>query len=69
MPDKKIIAERLKALRLAKGKTGEEVANALGITQSAWAMYEAGERIPRDEIKVKISKYFKKSVTAIFFTE
>lgn len=67
--DKAKIAERLKTLRASKGKTGEEVAKALGITQSAWAMYEAGERIPRDEIKIKIAKYFKKSVTSIFFTE
>ncbi|MCH4205165.1 MAG: hypothetical protein LKF53_02075 [Solobacterium sp.] len=32
-------------------------------------MYETGKRVPRDEIKMKISKYYKKSVGSIFFEE
>ena len=31
-------------------------------------MYEIGKRIPCDEIKIKISKYYKKSVQYIFLT-
>ena len=46
----------------------EDIANGLGITKSAWAMYERGERIPRDEIKVRIANYFKRTVEEIFFT-
>lgn len=55
----------LRALRA--NKTQEEIANSLGITKSSWAMYERGERNPRDEIKVKIASFFGKSVQDIFF--
>lgn len=61
------IGKRLAELR--GKKTQEEVASALGISTSTLSMYECGERIPRDTIKVKIAKYYKKSVQAIFFTE
>lgn len=55
-------------LREIRGeKSVEEVAKALGITQQAVYMYERGERIPRDEIKIRIAKYFGKSVAEIFY--
>lgn len=56
----------LKELR--GNKTQEEVAKDLGITKSSWAMYEREQRIPRDEIKVHIAKYFSKTVQEIFFS-
>lgn len=49
-------------------RTQEEVANAIGITKSAWAMYERGERRPRDEVKVMIADYFNRSVQEIFYS-
>lgn len=58
-------SQRLRALR--GSDTQDEVAKKLGITKSAWAMYERGERVPRDEIKVKIAAYFCKTVQEIFF--
>lgn len=61
----KAIGRRLTELR--GNKTQEEVALALGISKSALSMYENGSRIPRDEIKLKISNYYKKSVKYIFF--
>lgn len=67
--DSEKIASRLKNLRLSKNATTTEVAKACGITPQAVAMYEAGERIPRDEIKIRLAKYFKKSVGSIFFTD
>lgn len=63
--DSVTIGERLVALR--GSRTQEEVANALGVSISAIGMYERGERIPRDEIKIKIAKYYKKSIQSIFF--
>lgn len=63
--DKKKIAERLKALR--KEKTMQEVADAIGVTKMAVSLYEAGERIPRDEIKVKLAEYYGTTIGAIFF--
>ena len=63
----KIIAERLKELRKKKGCTQQEVAEAIGVSTSTYGMYEAGERMPSDKVKIKISAYFKKSVQSIFF--
>lgn len=57
-------------LRNLRGQqTQEEVAKAIGITKSSWAMYERGERVPRDEVKVKIAQYFGVPVQDIFFRE
>ncbi len=54
----KIIARNLKKLREISRYTQEEVANALGITRSAYSNYEAGEReIPYDIIE-KASDFF-----------
>ena len=58
--NKEIIAKRLINLR------GERT-QALGISQSTYAMYETGRRIPTDEIKIKISVYYGTSVQDIFF--
>jgi len=59
-----------KILRDLRGKRSqEETAQAIGITKSSWAMYERGERVPRDEVKVKIARFFGKSVQEIFFSQ
>ena len=59
------IGEKLKKLR-GKKKT-KDVAKDIGITISALSNYENDYRIPRDETKRKIAKYYKKSVEEIFF--
>lgn len=59
------IGEKLKKLR--GGKKSKDVAKAIGITVSALSNYENDYRIPRDETKRKIAKYYKKSVEEIFF--
>lgn len=61
------IALKLISLREQKGVTQSEVATALGLTRSAVSQYEAGIRIPADEIKIKIAKYFETSVQDIFY--
>lgn len=63
--NKKLIATRLKKLRGDKNR--EEVATDLQISLSALQMYENGQRIPRDEIKIRIAKYYKLTVQEIFF--
>lgn len=45
----------------------EDVANAIGVSVSAVSMYENGERVPRDSVKVKIAEFYKKTVQEIFF--
>lgn len=57
-----------KKLRQLRGKRSlSDVAKAIGISQSAVAMHERGERIPRDEIKLRYANYYKRSVASIFF--
>jgi transcriptional regulator with XRE-family HTH domain len=57
--------ERLRALRGTRSQ--EEVAEALGISQSALCAYETDKRVPRDPVKVRIAEYYKRSVQFIFF--
>lgn len=64
--NKSIIANRL--IELRGSKTQEEVSSSIGISRTALSMYENGERIPRDEIKMRIAQYYNKSVQSIFFT-
>lgn len=66
MIDSAVIARKLKELRGDKSR--EEVSTELGISVSAIAMYENGERIPRDDLKIKIANYYNVSVQDIFFT-
>lgn len=56
-----------KLVELRGNKSQEEVAKAVGITQSALSMYERGERTPRDDVKIKIANYFESDVEFIFF--
>ncbi len=65
--DAKIIAKKLVELRGERLQV--DVADAIGISRSALSMYEAGERIPKDEIKVKIARYYGLGVESIFFNE
>ena len=57
---------KLKELRGDKSQL--KVANDLGITKSALAMYERNERVPRDEIKVRIADYYGVTVQFLFFS-
>lgn len=59
------IGRRLKRLR--QDRPLKEVARANGISVSALSMYECGTRIPRDEIKIKLARYYDKTIEEIFF--
>ncbi len=61
----KKIGQKLTELR--GSRTQAEVAKALGISPSTYSMYELGERVPRDNIKIRISDYYKKPIHKIFF--
>lgn len=60
-----IIGARIRSMRGAESQ--KDLAEKLNISRSALAMYERGERIPRDEVKIRIAKYFHVSVESIFF--
>lgn len=59
-------AKKLSQLRGDKSQTA--VAAAVGISTSALAMYENGHRVPRDEIKIALAKYYGTTVGELFFT-
>lgn len=59
------VAERL--VKARGDKRREEVAAAIGVSLSAIAMYENGERVPRDETKIKLADYYGTTVQALFF--
>ena len=64
--DAQTIGERLRTLR--GPRTQKEVGDAIGVTAMAISFYERGERVPADDIKVALARYFNSTVEAIFFT-
>lgn len=60
-------SEKLKALRGNKSIT--MAAAAIGVSASALSMYESGKRVPRDEVKIALSKYYGVSVGELFFDQ
>ena len=64
--DAKKIGRRLSDLRGTIPR--EKVASEVGVSVSAVSMYENGERVPRDAIKIKLADFYGKTVQEIFFT-
>jgi putative transcriptional regulator len=56
-----------KLIELRGDKSREQVAVDLGISYSALVSYEMGDRVPRDEVKVRIANYYGVDVGEIFF--
>ncbi len=56
-------------INLRKNQSQSDVAKAVGIATSTLAMYEAEQRVPRDNIKIALAKYYGTTVQAIFFNE
>ncbi|TNO91094.1 helix-turn-helix transcriptional regulator [Bacillus cereus] len=54
-------------INLRNEKSREEVARAVGISVSTLQMYENGQRIPRDDIKIKLANFYGVTVQTIFF--
>ena len=63
------VGDTLRELRKAKGKTIAMAARDLGVTPSALSNYENNIRVPRDNIKIAISDYYKKPIQKIFFAK
>lgn len=59
------VAENL--INLRNGRSRGEVAKAVGISVSTLQMYENGQRIPRDNIKIKLANFYGVTVQIIFF--
>ncbi len=54
-------------LRLKMGLTQKRVAEAVGISQSSYAMIESGRRHPRKEVEKKLADFFGVTVDELFF--
>lgn len=55
-------------MRQLRGDTpAKQIADAIGISESALLMYERGERNPRDDIKVKIANHYGVGIGDIFY--
>jgi putative transcriptional regulator len=63
--NKKLVGQKL--IRLRGKRTREEVAQFLSVSVSSLAMYERGERTPRDEIKIKLASFYDVSIEWLFF--
>lgn len=58
---------RLIELRAKHGLSQQELALAIGVSQSMLARIEAGKREPRKHIKQKLARYFNVSVEWLFY--
>ena len=66
---KETFGQRLARIRKKKGLTQAQLARLIGVGTSTVTMWEIGERIPRDEMKVKLSEQLGRSVKFIFFDD
>lgn len=58
-----------KLVKLRGDKSQAAVASDIGISVSALAMYENGQRNPRDDIKLALANYYGVSVASLFFNQ
>ena len=58
-----------KLVELRGDKSQAAVASDIGISVSALAMYENGQRNPRDDIKLALANYYGVSVASLFFNQ
>lgn len=58
----KTLSERLKMLRMEKQMTQKELAQATGLSQSAIAYWENGQRIPNALAVIALAKFFHVSI-------
>ncbi len=67
MLDAHVIGLKIRNRREELHKSKETLCKEAGISLSALAMYETGQRVARDEIKPKIAKALDMTIEALFF--
>ena len=60
--------EKLYKLRKKRGETQAEVAESVGVSASAYCMYETGERTPSRKVMMRLSEHFDRTVQFLFFS-
>ena len=63
----KIVGERLRTARGDRQRS--EIAEKAGISLSAIQMYEDGKRMPRDTVKIRLSKVLGVGIADLFYPE
>lgn len=63
--DTKASGDRLRQLR--GDRTQAAVAKAVGVTDMAISQYEAGIRVPSDEIKLRLADFYGVGIERLFF--
>lgn len=58
-----------KLISLRGDKRREVVAADNGISVSSLAMYETNQRIPRDQVKIRLARYYGVTVGEIFYAD
>ena len=61
------VGEKLKEVR--GNRSQAEVAKAVMVSDSAISSYENDERVPRDDVKKRLAKYYESTVQDIFYAE
>lgn len=67
--DAKAIGGRIKALREDMNISRSELCRDAGISLSALTMYETGQRVPRDEVKLRLSRCLNTSLEGLFYAQ
>lgn len=65
----KEIGKKIRAMRLSRGMTQDELADAIGMSASAVAMYEAGRRRPKDDAAEALADTFNVPKWSIYYRE
>ena len=58
---------KLIELRKSKNESQNQAADAVNVSVSAMGMYEREERVPRDEIKIKLAEHYGVTVESLFY--
>lgn len=61
------VGEKLRQLR--GDRTMREISDATGIKESALGMYERGERNPRDDVKIRLARFYGVSLSELFYPD
>lgn len=61
-----MLCERLKDLRLSRGRTQQDIASALNISRSAYALYEAGKRQINYDCLAALADFYHVSLDYLF---
>jgi len=60
------VINHLREVRMSKGLTQKEVADALYISKESLSRYETGKQDPRLDVAIRLSKYFEVSMEILY---